>query len=463
MTINRFALLLAAVAVVLFLLVCHPSGLYFLCDDFANVPEAARGNFFQTELLRPLLYISLWLDSKGWGFNAEGFCFTNLLLHLVNAFGVFLLCKALQKRWRLNFSHGGVVPLFAALLFLCYAFHSEPLFWIISRDASLCTLFLQLGLLFYLKGTTFYRVLSGLFFIAGLFTYELSWAFPLLLTAFFLYERFALRKSNGWGKVGLYWLVLLLYLAYRFGMLRYGLAYGAETALSGKFITLFRNLGTLVARLLVPPMQSGTTFLLSFLFVCAGLFFLLIRVRRKAKRQFFAIAFTGVCSLIALLPAVSLGIDVHDTEGERLLYAASVFACMFFVFTAASLLRQQRVFFLVMAATIALNLYGLFLSSRSYRYASSVSRFTLNVVNKKSAVGSLRFVNLPAQYKGALLFRTGFVNNTTGILKKTYDSVTVVSYQELVRPVRFSLHDGVVGAAPKTMTVEFRGSTVLLY
>jgi len=462
MTLNKLAPLLLLLTLVLFLLICTPSGLYFLCDDFAHVPEAAKGNFFQTHLLRPVLYVSLWLDNKWWGFNAEGFHVTNIVLHVLNALCVFFLSKAMCKKLELHPLQGNLVPLLIATFFLSYAFHSEPLFWIVGRDALLCALFLQAALLFYLKENVLYRFFSLLCFVAALFTYELSWAFPLFLTALFFYERYTLMKTRTFQGVGLYWLVFLFYLWYRFQLLHSQLSYGADNALAGRIIALLRNLATLTARLFIPPMQSGLLFLTSFLFGCAVLVFVLAKVQKKAKQQFYALIVIGVFTVVALLPAISLGIDTHDTESERFIYMATVFFAMFFVFTAALLLRK-RAFFILMTVTIALNTYGLYVSSKAYRYASSVSRLTLEAVNKHTGVNSLRFINLPTQYKGALLFRIGFMNNSAGILTKTYDSVNVVSYREVTQPVRFSVCDSVANSATQTMTIEFRDSSLVLY
>jgi hypothetical protein len=322
---------------------------------------------------------------------------------------------------------------------------------------------LQGSLLFFFKEKLAAHLLSLLCFLAALFTYELAWTFPLLLTGIVAFERLLRKKATGGKIIYAYWLILIAYLLYRFAWLRYPLPYGNDAGLGGNVLGLVRNFSALMARLFVPPVQSSFLFLALALLVAATVVFLLYRIGRANKQQLSGLLLLGLCSIIALLPVISLGIDTHDSESERFIYFASVFACLFSAMLFASVIARNLQFYLLMAAIIVINLFGLYRSSLSYRYASDVSRKLVQTLNRFSEVRTVNFVNLPTQYKGALLFRIGFVVNKPGILRTKYDAIKVVSYQELKSPVPFVVTGSYEKGGKKALTVEFAPGKILFY
>lgn len=398
-----------------------------------------------------------------WGYAAEGYHATNLVLHLLNAVLVFFLTREFQSRYRQSFSQEKALPLFTATLFLCYASHSEPIFWIVARGGSLCTLFLQTSLLLFFRERLIAYLLALVCFVIALFTYELSWIFPLILTTIFLFERMVLKKEGNGKIVFVYWSVLLAYLLYRFVWLHYPLPYGTAAELTGDFFGPIKNFSALMARLFVPPVQSSGLFIAFVLLAATTIFLLFYQVWKKSRQNFFGLFLLGLCSIIAILPVVSLGIDTHDSESERFIYFASVFACLFLGFLLSSLIRQKQWFCIIFATLISLNLYSLYRSSQTYRYASDVSGELVQTLNGFPDVKAVNFINLPTQYKGALLFRIGFVVNKSGILHTKYDSINVISYQELKEPAPFVIIDKYRGTKKKNLTVEFAGNTMLFY
>lgn len=98
-------------------------------------------------MYRPVLLLSYllnaWLGEGQWQ-NPVPFRVGNLLLHLANAYGVILLCRA----W---FSVSWKTAMWAGLLWIVHPVFSEPVFYISSRSDSLCVLLSMGALLCYEK------------------------------------------------------------------------------------------------------------------------------------------------------------------------------------------------------------------------------------------------------------------------------------------------------------------------
>ncbi|HPH24585.1 MAG TPA: hypothetical protein PLW32_11925, partial [Chitinophagaceae bacterium] len=124
---------------ILVLYAYNPFNLYFLADDFLHVPESVKSLWVQQNSLRPVGNISLHLDYLIGSTNALGYHITNLLLHILNTILVFAVSCELFKL-SLNKEYK-ILALLVAVLFFSYPFHSEAVFWVIGRSASLGALF----------------------------------------------------------------------------------------------------------------------------------------------------------------------------------------------------------------------------------------------------------------------------------------------------------------------------------
>lgn len=459
---------LCRAAVILFLIlvlaICSPAGLYFLSDDFAHVPHSHAGRFFHNHLLRPFQWVTLWVDSKLWGVEPEGYHFTNLCIHLVNTALFFLLAWTLCRRYAPPTSRVGTIAVLGSLLFLCYGNHSEPVFWILGRGGSLAACFIQLSILCYLKGGLWYRLLGVLSFGIGLFTYELTWILPLLLTAFYLYERYHQKRLSPYLPITLYWNVLTLYLFYRYFVLRGTLnGYATDELFHLNFAALAHKWVALIGRVFLPPMEHSSFFIAGV--VVVGIIFLtaLFLLFRQSRGAFAFSLLLIVCIAICLLPVASLGIDTHDTEGERVVYPATLFACLLILFLATCLLRKRATFNVFTACLLLFHTYYLYESSLAYRYASYVSRFTIESLNAVPGAKSLTLTNIPAQYKGALLFRIGFPIWAPGILATDYEGVQIKSVRELEAPRRYQRIIRPSAPYQQHLQVVFTNDTLILY
>ncbi len=147
-------------------------------DDFVHVyrnrqPFPAAFSAFTAQdgrEYRPLVRLSLALDSQIWGARYQGFHVTNLLLHLATVLLVYQLSRRLLP--------GRFPPLLAAALFALHPVHSYSVNGIMGRTDLLCALFLVSATLASLRGAW---VIALLLFLAALLSKEVALAFPLLL------------------------------------------------------------------------------------------------------------------------------------------------------------------------------------------------------------------------------------------------------------------------------------------
>ena len=395
--------------------------------------------------------------------QATGFHTTNILLHLANS--VLLYFVALNFLNRYQYSNDKkLLSFLTALLFLCYAFHSEPIFWVVARGGSLVALFMQLSLLFYFKGGIANRVFGLVFFTVALFTYELSWIVPLLLTLFYLYDVYIRKQKLSYLPITVYWYLLSGYLFLRYYTLKGSLnAYEFGNVLNNNVFHLLYNYAALVARVFIPPAQNSAVFLVLFLLLVALLVFVFVYLFKKDKSRFYLVLLLFACVLTCLLPVLSLGIDTHDSESERFIYPATIFACLLIVVALHSCFKNFNRFAGTLAGVLIFHLFFLQQSAAAYRYASYVSKFTIDALNEQPNVKQLYFTNLPAQYKGALIFRIGFPVWAPGILNTTYKAVQIHSFKELTQKQKLVKVVARKSNVDPELHVEFKNDTLKLY
>lgn len=99
--------------------------------------------FGKTPFYRPLLLVSFIVDYQLWGLNPFGYHLTNVVLHTLNAFLVYLLAFLLFRE--------RIVALLSGLLFAAHPVQVEAVAWISGRNDVLLTLFSLLSVLLYLR------------------------------------------------------------------------------------------------------------------------------------------------------------------------------------------------------------------------------------------------------------------------------------------------------------------------
>ena len=281
--------------------------------------------------IRPLLkftYTLNWTMDTG----TAGFHITNLLIHWMNAFLVYLLSQAfVQQQWqRDSLRH---VPLFTALLFAIHPVNTEAVSYICGRSASLMTLFYLAALLSYVTGRTrdnrsyLYAATPALFVLA-LATKETAITFPLvvLLWEYACGGRWQAALKPQWPIWVLSLLAVLFFI--------FSNSYFNQMQRSAEFNTLYGNLATqlwgyayLLRQWALPlwlnvdpdlPLLRDFSGALSPLLLFMALFVLMLACWRRRPWISFALAWT----MLHLIP-LYLFLPRIDIANERQLYLAA--------------------------------------------------------------------------------------------------------------------------------------------
>ncbi len=128
---------------------------FFLSDDFALIGKVLEGDFSVTwgleqgGFFRPLFIWSYVIDSTLWGTNPFGYHLTNIALHTVNSYLVFILSARLIRRNGHDPANAFRISVAAGLIFLLLPSHTEAVSWISGRTDLMATLFFLTALIFY--------------------------------------------------------------------------------------------------------------------------------------------------------------------------------------------------------------------------------------------------------------------------------------------------------------------------
>jgi len=113
-------------------------------NDWRNLFSVFTKPFFgKAAVYRPLLIASFILDYQLWDSHPFGFHYTNVLLHTVNAFLVYLLALLLTRV--------SYLALLSSLLFITHPIQTEAVAWISGRNDVIVTLFSLLTIIFYIR------------------------------------------------------------------------------------------------------------------------------------------------------------------------------------------------------------------------------------------------------------------------------------------------------------------------
>lgn len=422
----RALYLVVAVTVISFLIIATPFGRNFLNDDFIHIPAATEGKFLQTSFLRPVADLTLWFDGVIWGKNPLGFHITNILIHLISTLLLFNLIKKFSQKYARAFAFEKA--LFTASLFLVYAFHSESLFWVIGRGGSLAALFISVSIYCYTASQSWRSMsIAILSFSLGLFTYEFVWVLPLLIFLFQLFDSFQKRKPE-WRWTISFALLFAIYIFYRVFISELLLAdYESGLILSADLERLAYNFTATLARSFIPPMISSTLFVVCFVILILIITAVIFRMIKTRRNELPFLILPLACLIVSCTPSVSRGIDIHDSEGERFLYTASLFCCWIIVEVVFWLVRSLRIKMLVILILLIFHGYYLNRSSTAYRYAGKVVRLSIEALELCEPAQILSAIDVPTQYKGALIFRKGFGEAVNWMLPGKFDEIKIVT------------------------------------
>lgn len=419
-----------AMVILIGVVLYFPNGLYFLNDDLIHIPLSSKGVLMQRHSWRPIGDLSIALDWYIWGENAWGYHLSSLLLHgacsaLVGAFVNTLFCQYMPDT-----SNRLVVSWLTSVLFFVYAFHSEAVFWIIGRSASLAMLFGLPAFIFYLKRNTAKRFigLSLLFFQLAMLAYESVWVFPMLAVLFSAATIY--KKGSTWKKEWIYLLVIwasfIIHLFIRFLYLGEvaGNYEGSHFKAFNPYVLALNN-AKLLLRTFLPPAQQSWQLVAGTATLFIIVVFVLYRMRKKQPGTVIPII-AGICLFVSYLPYLSLGMDTHGVESERYLYMPSVFAVLLLAWSMVFMFRKYLLPLFLLLATY--QLIFLYFSRTYFSAASHISATTFQQVNALTGKKRLFIDSLPDEVRGALIFRLGFTEGLEWLKQSgTVDSVIILS------------------------------------
>jgi len=187
-------------------------------------------------IYRPFTIFSLSVDYAIWKRWAPGFRLTNLVLHAINGFLLFLLCRSLfldrralsDPRSQPLMAGEAIVPLAAMLIYLVHPVHTEAVTSIVGRSDLFAAGFLMTAWLLFRRGKTLWPAI--LFFLA-----LLSKENAIVLPAILLLDAWLSKCDFSWKRFSAIAAVAPVYLALRFSVLgRLGIPTSAQY-LAGHF------------------------------------------------------------------------------------------------------------------------------------------------------------------------------------------------------------------------------------
>lgn len=445
---------LVPIALFLFSLLCYGSVIstYFLSDDFLLIGRVAREGMYFTwgrshgGFLRPGTVLSYLIDYRIWGLNPIGYHLTNILWHAAAAYALYLVgCVLLREG---DNHHIRTLSFLAACLFVALPSHSESVTWIAGRT-DVIAVALGLGATAaFLHLLSFASVPASicalLLLSAALLTKEVIivvlpiW---LVLTVHHWWRSKTCPTYRTFITLVLASLILVGYFYLRKATLGHFVGgYGTARHISIWHPLTLVQFARYAVRTFLPALPLrfyGVRFAMVFwgaVLVSCIATLLLFRIGALSTTRWHVLPVLAASYIGSLTPVVTLDIRLFDTQSERFLYLPSAFACLGAVVLADMIFRRRHVtcavlFFLTVIEGIALqwvNTRWITASHLCKQIAAEVS---------KHALEDTVVLNIPDNYRGAYVFRSGFQdaatlfagNNATGsyliICKHSLDSI----------------------------------------
>ncbi len=286
---------------------------------------------------RPLLLLNYSLDYHFFGLNKYWWHFEDILLHILNAFLIFLLLHHLiKKKW-----FAGLM----SLIFLVHPVQAEAITMITSRADPLSLFFVLLALLFYVKDK--YPIGRIILFALALLTKEIAIILPVLLVLIeicFPGERKPFRESFKAATLkvlpffvlaGIYVLGRLTVLNFNNTLNFYNDSSLFATSVAVRFLSFLKALSIYYGLLIFPhnlhmerffePVAAIRPFLIFIFLLSLGLIIFSLWRFKKNKIYLFGIGWF----FIALAPTSNILVPINRIIYEHWLYAPLI---GFFVF-----------------------------------------------------------------------------------------------------------------------------------
>jgi hypothetical protein len=390
---------------------------YFIGDDFTHLGTSENlswttilQSFVSGEsgtFLRPIGYLSIFLDHSIWGTDPFGYHITNLALHFISVFGVFfLICEFRVSKAR---------SLVVAGIFAALPIQVEAVTWMGARFDLLAlalSLWSFVGYYFsHRTGKQWIFAASLVLYVFAVLTKESAYVLPLLIAG----SEFLILRRVNWS-VSIYFVLAGLLGVYRFVVL--GRVGGYTQGGHESFLDI--NLKTLEGLVVRGPAQLFFGFNWSeppvaFVTVISSLTisFLLLLVwysRPSSSDDRRLIIFGLAWTFFAMLPVHFLLLIPADANGSRVLYMPSVGIAILLgiliVNTGASSVRN----FLWIVLVISFDL-GVINNIRAWRWTGQVTESVFPQIRNRypDPPPNTVFVikGMPKTERGVFLFNVG--------------------------------------------------------
>jgi len=305
---------------------------FFTSDLWRLISNPTIGSYYY----RPFFLLSLAVDYNLWKLNPFGYHISNLILHAISSFMVYLVGR------RLFSNH--MAAFIGSMLFAVHPVHVESVAWVSGRTDPMAALFFLLSFYLYMlfkdgKGFTM-LVFSLTTYLFSLLSKEIGITLPLLLLVYELSFKPQAEPKHYRIKslkvIGIYLIISLVYLYMRALVL--GEAIGEFSASPPLEKRIYTSFGVILdyIRIMVLPVNLKLLYdvplresifnwqVISSLLLLCAVFIATLLTYRKDQMVFFAAAWF----FITILPVSNI-VPLRPTMmAERYLYIPSVSICL---------------------------------------------------------------------------------------------------------------------------------------
>ena len=322
---------------------CLKNPFHFDDSLFLQSPQVTEPgdplHFLKPSQSRQLFYLSLYMNYRLGGRNPAGYHLFNLILHLANALGIYLLARLLCRR-KSDLSDSLVrrwLPFAAAGIFALHPIQSQAVNYVYQRSTLLAAFFTIAAMCAFVwseqtRRRGLFLLLAGIFFILAAASKESALILPLVLAVYcWCYEK-ELALPGGW-RVARRFLIALaalslagaaytLYTLYHLGERTLGLLQSGPLSYLMSQVTVLVTYLRLVfwpAGLSVDHDFTAVSFRSSYFWLCALLLIAILAAAVKLRNVSPTASFLVLSFFIFLAPTSSF-VPSADLMFEHRLY-----------------------------------------------------------------------------------------------------------------------------------------------
>ncbi|MBI2270375.1 MAG: hypothetical protein HYU69_08465 [Bacteroidetes bacterium] len=450
---NKYTLLISYLALAFGFY--HTSlGVYFLSDDLTQIHIMSKFGLagvthnFDIAFIRPLPYIFMAILHDLFGHtSAMPYHAWNIIIHALNSWLVFLLYVAWVKRYAENTGYTVVPGIIAGLLFLALPYQNEAVTWVAATVDLMVTAWTLVTILLYLKYRTEknkrYLYGSLLAFFMALMCKEASLFIPVLIFISECIEYWPKRYySKPFKTTLLYaaWFPLYIFMRYFFLGELIGGYHEMHTVFSplllvcnaglytAKFFAFYRLLPDGIREILKLIIHNKIILVTTALSTTI----IILYFRNHFKQLFLnkSALLLFMAFYISLIPVINLETSfIGDSQSDRYGYLPAIFFLMLLTYMLNEVLNRKVLF--VISACLMIWFYtGVQTIGSNWVAGSAIAEPMI----KKfvPAEGTAYILNLPDNYNGTYMLRTGFADGVSLIYERELTGqIKVLSYHPI--------------------------------